>query len=161
MKRIFLLFALLLTGCASINPRNNPKIDNQNGKIDEIRNNQNGVMAEIGKLKQDSQITNSKLKEVQNGLLNMNAAISRNDNSGVQILQGDGALIFVFSLSVIGMLLYWYRDKAIKNEKTNEILVKEIAKFNDANLNDNIFRAAMNSTSEKEIYHLMTKNFKN
>ena len=161
MKRIFLALILLsFMGCANISPRNQPKIDNQNGKIDEIRNNQNGVMAEIGKLKQDSEITNSKLKEVQTGLLNLNAAVSRNENSGVQILQGDGALIFIFSIIVIGMLLYSYRNRAMKSEKTSEILANEIAKFNDAGLNDNIIKAAMNSSSEKEVYHLLAKNLR-
>ena len=163
MKRIFtalLVCSLMagLSGCANLNPRNNPNIDNQNGKIDEIRNNQNGVMAEIGKLKQNAEIQNSQLKEVQNGILNLNTAISRNENSGVQILQGDGALILVFSLAVIGMLLYWYRDRAITSEKAADVMAKEIARFNNAALNDNILRAAMNSDSEAHVYHLLMKS---
>lgn len=163
MKRIFtalLVCSLMagLSGCANLSPRNNPKIDNQNGKIDEIRNNQNGVMAEIGKLKQNAEIQNSQLKEVQNGILNLNTTISRNENSGVQILQGDGALILVFSLAVIGMLLYWYRDRAITSEKSAEVMAKEIARFNNPVLNDNILRAAMNSDSESHVYHLLMKS---
>jgi len=147
-----------LSGCANLNPRNDPNIDNQNGKIDEIRNNQNGVMAEIGKLKQNAEIQNSQLKEVQNGILNLNTAISRNENSGIQILQGDGALILVFSLAVIGMLLYWYRDRAIIGEKSSEVLAKEIARFNNPILNDNVLRSAMNINSEKHIYQLLMKS---
>lgn len=163
MKRIFaaVLACCLITGlsgCANLSPRNNPNIDNQNGKIDEIRNNQNGVMAEIGKLKQNAEIQNSQLKEVQNGILNLNTAISRNENSGIQILQGDGALILVFSLAVIGMLLYWYRDRAITSEKSAEVMAKEIARFNDPTLNDNILRAALNSESESHVFHLLTKS---
>ena len=115
-------------------------------------------MAEIGKLKQTAELHDSQLKEVQNGLMNLNVALSRNENSGVQILQGDGALILVFSLAVIGMLLYWYRDRAIKSEKSTQIMAREIARFNDATLNDNVLRAAMNTESESHIYHLLVKS---
>lgn len=162
MKMIFAALTCCLitglSGCANLNPRNNPRIDNQNGKIDEIRNNQNGVMAEIGKLKQNAEIQNSQLKEVQNGILNLNTAISRNENSGIQILQGDGALILVFSLAVIGMLLYWYRDRAIISEKTAEVMAKEIARFNDPTLNDNILLAALNNKAESHVFQLLTKS---
>ena len=161
MRRILAILMIALsvgmTGCANLNPRNNTPINNGNGKIDEIRNNQNGVMAEIGKLKQTAEIQSSQLKEVQNGLLNLNASLSRNENSGVQILQGDGALILVFSLAVIGMLLYWYRDRAVKSEKSAEIMAKEIARFNDPVLNDNVLRAAMYTSSEDHVYHMLTQ----
>jgi hypothetical protein len=164
MKRIFVILLIALStglnGCANFQPRNNSPINNSNGKIDEIRNNQNGVMAEIGKLKQSAEIQSSQLKEVQNGLLNLNASLSRNENNGVQILQGDGALILVFSLAVIGMLLYWYRDRAIKNEKSVEIMAKEIAYFNDPVLNDNVLRAAMHTESESHVYKMLTKKRK-
>lgn len=160
MKGIFVLLAIAMmaiSGCVDVSPRNNSPIDNKNGHIDEIRNNQNGVMAEIGKLKQNAEIQNSQLKEVQNGLLNLNASISRNENSGVQILQGDGALILVFSLCVIGMLLYWFHDRAVTSEKSAEIMAKEVVRFNNPVLNDNILRAAMHSESERPLYHMLTK----
>lgn len=152
------VFTVFACGCADISPRYNPNIDNQSGKIDEIRNNQNGVMAEIGKLKQSAEIANSQLKEVQNGLLNVNAAVSKNENSGIQILQGDGSLIMIFSIVTIGMLL-WYRDRAVKSEKTNDIMSKEIARFNNPALNDNILRAAMHTNCEKKVFHLLNKHF--
>lgn len=153
MKWIFIVILFIFSqGCANFNPRMNPRINNKDGNIEEIKNNQNGVMAEIGKLKQEAEIQNSKLDEVQNGLLNLNASVSRNENSGIQILQGDGALILVFSLAVIAMILYWYRERAINGEKTVAIMSKEIAKFNDAELNDNILKAAM--LENKEIYVL-------
>ena len=135
------MLLVLSSGCANFNPRNNPRIKNS-GEIEDVRNNQNGVMAEIGKLRQESDIQNSKLDEVQNGLVNLNASVSRNENSGVQILQGDGALILVFSLAVIGMMMYWYRDRAIESEKTVGLMTREIARFNHPNLNDNILKAA-------------------
>lgn len=162
MRRILaialVIFTLGLSGCANLNPRLNERIDNQNGKIDEIRNNQNGLMLELGKLRNDAQIQNSQLKEVQQGMLNMNAALSKNENSGVQILQGDGALILVFSLGVIGMLLYWYRDRAIKSEKAAEIMAQEVARYNDAELNDAILRAAMYTESEGHVFHVLSKH---
>lgn len=163
MRRILTLLFLLVffSGCANVNPRNEPKIDNQQGKIDEIRNNQNGLMLEMLKLKQSAEISNSQLKEVQNGMLNLNAAVTKNENSGVQILQGDGALILVFSLGVIGMLLYWYRDRAIRSEKASEIMAKEIARYNDPVLNDNILAAAMHTESETHVYHALLKQQKN
>jgi hypothetical protein len=161
MKFKFLMIAVLtifVSGCANFNPRNQPKIENQNGKIEDIRNNQNGVMAEIGKLRQEMSVQNSKLKEIQNGLVNINAAVSRNENTGVQIIQGDGALIFVFSLIVIAMLMFWYRDRAVKSEKTSEIMAKEIAKFNDPSLNESVLKAAIDAKRGIHVYNLIKKS---
>ncbi len=163
MKRNFFLpsvvICFMISGCANFNPKNNSPIQN-NGRIDEIRNNQNGVMAEIGKLRQSAEISDSKLKEVQNGLLNLNAAVSRNENSGIQILQGDGALMLVFSLSVMGMFLYWYRDRAITSEKSAMIMAREVSRFNDPVLNDNILYAAMNTNCEKHVFKMLTEQKK-
>jgi hypothetical protein len=158
LRILVTLFLLSITGCGNLNPRINEKIDNQQGKIDEIRNNQNGLMLELGKLKNDAQISDSQLKEFQQGMLNLNAAISRNENSGVQILQGDGALIMVFGLCVIGMLLYWYRDRAVKSETAVDIITKEVARLNDPILNDNILKAAMHTDSEMRLYHLLSRH---
>lgn len=162
MRRIlFLICAILsigVSGCANLSPRNNSPINNQDGKIDEIRNNQNGLMLELGKLKNDAAVQDSQLKEVQQGMLNLNTAITRNENSGVQILQGDGALVVVFGLGVIGMLLYWYRDRAVKSEKAVDIITREVARINDPVLNDNILKAAMNTENESQLYHLLVKH---
>lgn len=162
MRRIFIgvLLALCLfgTGCARINPRQDQKIDNQNGKIDEIKSNQNGVMLDLLKLKQQSEIHDSQLKEVQTGMVNLNAAVSKNENSGVQILQGDGALILVFALGVVGMLLYYFHSRAVKAEKSAEIMAMEIARQQDPVLEDNVLRAAMNTEFEAHVYHLLTKH---
>lgn len=158
MKWIFISTVVLASlGCANFNPRMNPRINNKDGQIEEIKNNQNGVMAEIGKLKQESEIQNSKLDEVQNGLVNLNASVSRNENSGVQILQGDGALILVFSLAVIAMILFWYRERAITGEKTLSIMSKEIARFNNPNLNENILKEAMKEKQEVYVLSLLKK----
>lgn len=158
LKCCMLVGLVISVGCANFNPRNQPNIKNDNGKIEDIRNNQNGVMAEIGKLRQDIAYSNSKLKEIQTGVLNLNTAISRNDNTGIQIIQGDGALIFIFSIIVISMLMFWYRDRAVKSEKTSELMAKEIAKYNDATLNEAVLKSAIANNKGKEIYQLIKKN---
>lgn len=155
---IFAFCLLGIAGCGNLSPRLENDIDNANGKIDEIRNNQNGIALELGKMKQNAEITDSQLSEVQQGMINLNTAISRNENSGVQILQGDGALMLVFGLGVIGMMLYYYRDRAVKSEKTASIMAEQIASFDDPVLNDEILRAAMFTDSEKDVYHLMKKH---
>lgn len=149
-----IILAATFTGCARFNPRLDAPVEN-NGKIDDLRNNQNGIMAEIGKLQQNAEIQESVLKEVQNGILNLNTAISRNENSGIQILQGDGSLILIFSIVICGMILYFYRDKAIRNEKLASLMAKEIAQFNDPKLNDNILRSATNKNCQKQIFKML------
>lgn len=158
MKKFTILFCcLLLSGCANVNPRLTSPIQNQNGKLEEIKNNQNGVIAEIGKLRQENQLQNSQLKDMQQGIANINAYLSRNENNGIQILQGDGALIMVFSVIIFGMFLYHYRNKAKDNQKTAELLAQEIAKYNSAKLNDNVLRAALYTKQEQKVYNLLTR----
>jgi predicted PurR-regulated permease PerM len=154
-KFIFLIALIFLSGCANFNPRNNPKIENKSGKIEDIRTNQNGIMAEIGKLRQEMEVNNSKLKEIQSGLVNINSAISRNENTGIQIIQGDGALIFVFAIVVIGMFLFYYRDRAIKSEKTSELMAREIARFNSPEFETEILSIAVEENRAKDIYELI------
>lgn len=162
MNKIFMLISALLSlsliGCGNLSPRLDNEIDNRNGEIEELKNIQNGMNLELGKLRQDSEIVNSNLKEVQQGMLNFNNKLSSNENSGVQILQGDGALIFIFALAVICMLLYHYRKLYKKNEKAADILAQQIANKNDPQLDDVIFQAAMHTDVESEVYNLITKH---
>jgi hypothetical protein len=115
-------------------------------------------MAEIGKMRQDIAYSNSKLKEIQTGLLNINAAVSRNENTGIQLIQGDGALIFVFAIIVIGMFMYYYRDRAIKSEKTTDMMAREIARYNDPLLNDSVLKSAIETGQAREVYALIKKH---
>jgi hypothetical protein len=135
------------------------RIDNKNGKIDEIKNNQNGLMLELGKLRQDAEIQNSQLKEVQQGMLNLNATGIRNENKGVQILQGDGALILIFALGTVAMLLF-YKRKSDKNEKIANIMAQEVMLLNDQKLNDKILNSSMKTKLEKDVYKMMFKHIK-
>jgi hypothetical protein len=154
MKKLLLCILLIfLPGCANFNPREDIK---NRGKIDEIKNNQNGLMNEMGNLKQQSEIQNSQLKDLQQGFFNLNNTLSRNDNSGIQILQGDGALVLIFGIVVVGMILFHYRDRALKSEKAANIIAKEVARINDPYLNDNILKAAMNSSAESHVYNLLS-----
>jgi hypothetical protein len=161
MKNIILSIILCfsLVGCSNFNPRMQNRIDNKNGKIDEIKNNQNGLMLELGKLRQDAEIQNSQLKEVQQGMLNLNATGIRNENKGVQILQGDGALILIFALGTVAMLLF-YKRKSDKNEKIANIMAQEVMLLNDQKLNDKILNSSMKTKLEKDVYKMMFKHIK-
>jgi len=148
---------LVVSGCNNLSPRLEEQIDNQNGKIDEIRSVQNGISTELGNLRADNEITDSELEALQQGWVNLNARLSSNDNSGIQILQGDGALIMIFSLAIVGMLLWHYRDKSKKSEKVAEILAQEIVSKKDPALEDKVFLAARHTSVEANVYHLMVK----
>ena len=148
-----MFFALFTTGCGNLSPT--ARIDNS-GEIDELKNNQNGVMLELLKFKAQQEINARDIKNLQQGLINTN-----NENHGVQILQGDGALILIFALGTIGMLLvYHFRTRAVKIEKAAGILAQQIALFDDVGLENNVFMAAMNTEVEAEVYHFITKGQK-
>lgn len=155
---IIILSFLFFTGCAKISPFNpelKQKIENQNGEIEDIKNNQNGLMLELGKVRNENELQARDIRDAQQGLVNLKG----NENSGIQILQGDGALILIFALGTIGMMLvFYYRTKYIKSEKTTEILAQQIALYNDADLDDKVFMAALNTDVESNIYHTMVKS---
>jgi hypothetical protein len=158
MKKLMLALALLLlfSGCAKnlspFSPENKQRIRNENGKIDDIQNNQQGFLLEMQKLKADVQ----DVKNFQQGNFNKSS-----ENNGVQILQGDGALITVFALVVIGSLLvYHYKTKSDKHEQAANILAQQIAMHDNLELENKIFLAAMHTDSEETIYKLMVKNQK-
>jgi len=91
------------------------------------------------------------VKNMQQGLINSN-----NDNSGIQIFQGDGGLIVGFSIMVIGILaVFHYRSMARKNKKAAEILAQQIAIYDDVGLDNEVFLAAMNTNVEEDVYHIM------
>lgn len=151
---------LAFPGCGGnlspFSPKIRKELNNQNGKIDELKDNTNGIMLDLLKLKNDQTITQRDVENFQQGLINLE---KRNENSGIQIFQGDGGLLVGFGLVAFAMfLIHNYRSKALKNEKTAEVLAQQIALYNDPYLNEEIFKAAMNSTVEAPIYHLMVKH---
>lgn len=161
MKRCILalvaaFFLIVLPGCGNLSPRNDQKIDNQNGKIDEIRTNQNGVMAEILSLKNKFDIHDSTISKIQQGMVNLQ---SNNENSGVQILSGPGGLVVAMigflALSVIAL---HFRGAAKANEKTANILAEKIVQQDDPALEDSVFQAAMYTDVEENVLNLIKKH---
>lgn len=155
---VFIFLSLTFSGCARISPLSpnlDQKIDNQDGKIEELKNNQNGLMLELGKIRQQSEINARDIENAQQGLINLRGS----NNSGVQILSGDGGLLIAFLTLMGGIMTIWYyRQRAIANEKTATILAQQIALYNDTDLNDQVFLSAMNTDVEENVYHLMVKS---
>lgn len=154
---ILVTFLFLFTGCADISPLSpklDQKIDNQDGQIEDIRSNQNGLMLELGKLRNQTDVNARDIGNMQQGVINQS-----NQNSGVQILQGEGPLILAFALGTIAMLLiYHYRTKAAKNEKVVELLSDQIALYDDVNLDNEVFMAALHTDVEGDIYRSIVKS---
>lgn len=164
MKNLILavLLALSLTGCGNLSPRFDPKldqkIDNQGGKIDSLKNNQNGIMSEIGTLKNQAEILNSRLDRVQQGILNLQ---SNNDNHGVQILSGSGGLLIAaISILVGGFLVLHFRSTAKMHEKTANILAEKIVDLNSPEVVDAVFQAAMYTDVEENMLKIMKNKTK-
>ena len=143
--------SLFLTGCGNLSPRDSlnphdnlsPKlqqdINNQQGRIDRIENNQNAIKAEIDKL----------------------ALFSReNNNNGVQILQGDGGLFLIFGLVTIFLILYYLHRVAEGYRKTAEILAEEITQHKDSELEQKVLKAAQYTDVEEKVHHLLLKRKK-
>jgi hypothetical protein len=70
-------------------------------------------------------------------------------------------MVIGFALVTIAMLLiYNYRTKAIQNQKAAELMAQQIVLHDDENLKDNVFKAAMYTDTETNVYHLITKQQK-
>lgn len=150
---------LFFSGCGNLSPRLENEIDNQGGEIEELKQNQNSIVTELGKLRQEASVISENLDNFQQGLVNLNAKLSHNENSGVQILQGDGALIMVFGLGVILILTtFHYRNRAQKSEKVSSLLADAIADQDDLDLEDAIFYQAINDNIEKDVYNVVLKS---
>lgn len=149
---IFFLSSILLSGCnvSPLSPSNRPRINN-NGEIGDIKNNQNGMMAEILNLKNRLEIVARDVENIQNGFINSN-----NKNFGVQIFQGEGGLIVGFSLVVIfGLLAVNYKLKADKYKKTAELFGSQIRKMQNTEIENKIFSAALAEKIESPVYKIL------
>ena len=155
---LLMLGLSLLNGCAKISPLSpklDQKIDNQNGQIEDLRSNQNGLMLELGKIRQQSEMNARDIENAQQGIVNLRGS----DNSGIQILSGDGGLLVFFAISTLAVLLvYHYRTRAVTSEKTAGILAQQIAVYDDGELDDKVFLSALNTDVEEDVYHLMVKH---
>lgn len=155
MKRILLALAIgsaLVSGCnvSPFSPQNRPKIRN-NGKIGDMNNNQNGVMAEVMSLKNRLDVLARDVENLQSGLVNTN-----NRNFGVQIFQGEGGLAAgVVVVVALALLAVNYKLKSDRYRKTAEILGKHIKKSADSRDRDEILVQAMESRVESDVYKIL------
>lgn len=150
-----LFLILAISGCGNLSPRNDLKnqLDNQGSKINGLENNQNSIKSEVGRLSNDMGVQNSKIKDLQEGWLNFKSTLSENENSGVQILQGDGSLFLVFSTITIIALLY-FAFRANKYQRTAQFLSRQLKDHNDPVLNQKVIQSA-NPKMAKTIYSLL------
>lgn len=160
MKKLIFIAALLfaIPGCGNLSPRNDltNRIDNTEGEIEKLQNLQNSMNLELGQLRNQTDINARDLRNLQQGFINYNR-----ENSGVQILQGDGPLILVFGVAVVFLILiFHYREKYKEEEKTVDLLAEEIVKYDDVELEDAVFVAAMGKGVEKRVLDAVVKHQK-
>lgn len=158
MKYKFLILAIaslfFLTGCGNFSPRS-PKINNQNGTIEDLKNNQNGVIADLEALKNQQEIQNSRLDRIQQGILNLQNIY---ENSGVQILSGPGGtIVAIIGLGCLTIVVLHYRSKAKDYEKTANILAQKIVSMNDQNIENEIFQSALQNKCETSTLKIIKK----
>ena len=162
MKKLLLVFAvfglLILPGCGNLSPRQDQKINNQDGKIGEIETLSNAMKLDLMNLKTQNEMLNNKIGQMQQGMVNMQ---SSSDNTGVQILSGSGGLIVsIIALLVATVITLHYKGVAKVQTKTSEILAQAIAARQDDALEENVFQAASYTAAEENILKLMTKHKK-
>ena len=159
MKNILLTMILAasmlsISGCGNLSPRHKQEIDNQNGKIGEIETIQNGIKNEMLNLKSQSEIQNSRLDRIQQGLANFQ---SNNDNSGIQILSGPGGLIVgVVGILAAVVIAIHFKSVSDKHKKTANILAQSLVEKNDAALEDRVFQMAMHTDVEEDVLQIMS-----
>lgn len=159
MKKLLAIILLLplLSGCGNLSPisRMNNEIENQGGQIQDLKELQNSMNVEIGNLHHQSEINADKIGKLQEGVLNIS-----NENSGFQLFSGSGGLIFAFATIVIVLMFFTihYREKNLKQAKALEILAEEIVKFNDLNVENEVFSKAMSAGVAKEMLKVIQNN---
>ncbi len=147
------VMAFSFVGCnvSPLSPANRPRINNNGGEIGDIKNNQNGIMAELSALKSRMDVMARDIENIQSGFVNSN-----NKNFGVQIFQGDGGLVVGFSLLVVLALLATnYKLKADKYKKTAEIFGKQIREMGDSEVEERVFAAALANKVEESTYKIL------
>jgi hypothetical protein len=144
--------SIAIQGCnfSPLSPANRPRINNS-GEIGDIKNNQNGIMAEILSLKNRLDLVARDVESLQNGFINSN-----NKNFGVQIFQGDGGLAVGLSLFVIlALVAANYKLKADRYKKTAQIFGDQIKAMGDTQLEDRVFTAALAKKVEADVYKIL------
>jgi hypothetical protein len=149
---LVLALVSMIAGCnvSPFSPSNRPRIRN-NGDIGDMNNNQNGVMAEILSLKNRLDVIAQDVENLQNGLINTN-----NRNFGVQIFHGEGGLAAgVVIIVALSLLAVNYRMKSEKYKKTAEIFGEQVKKMHNADVEEEVFRAALAGRVEADVYKIL------
>lgn len=154
MNKVFVaILILILSGCnvSPLSPKNNNKINNQSGTIEDIKNNQNGLMADLANVRGKLELLARDIENLQQGLINSN-----NRNYGVQIFQGEGGLIAgILIFSLLGLLAFNYRTKAEKYKKIANLMGKEIKLLNNRKIENEVFIAALGEKVEEDVYKIL------
>lgn len=141
---LFLLSVLFLSGCGNLSPKDNlsPQLKQQlediNGSMNTLENNQNSIKIELGKLQQTLNVGGND-NQIQQGWLNVKA---------------DGIVIGIFAAATIGMLLF-YMYKAEKYKKVATILGEQVRDFADPDIKEAIMAAAWATPVEKDIFKMI------
>lgn len=147
-SRILLFFGLLfaLSGCADVDPFS-PNLDqpiNNNGELENLQNNQNGLMLELGRIRQEQEIQADQIANMQQGLINNNET-----NHGTQILQGDGALVLVFGVVVVlAASVVYCRTEAKRNKRIAELFAEQMSQDQA----DNVLAQCFGTNMERPVY---------
>lgn len=147
------IIALLVSGCnfSPLSPSNRNGIRNNSGEIGDIKNNQNGIMAEIMSLKSRMDVMARDIENIQSGFINHN-----NKNSGVQIFQGDGGLAVGLSMVVLlAIVAMNYKIKSDKYRKTAELFGNKIKAMNDLRMQEEIMLDALGKKVESETFKIL------
>lgn len=145
--------SVLVSGCnvSPFSPQNRPRIKNNGGEIGDMKNNQNGLMAEVMSLKNRLDVLARDVENLQSGLINTN-----NRNFGVQIFHGEGGLaagvVIVVALALIAAS---YKLKSDRYRKTAEVLGKHVKKSADSRARDEILVEAMEKRVEADVYRIL------
>ena len=154
MNKVFVaILIVILSGCnvSPLSPKNNNKINNQSGTIEDIKNNQNGLMADLANVRGKLELLARDIENLQQGLINSN-----NRNYGVQIFQGEGGLIAgILIFSLLGFLAFNYRTKAEKYKKIANLMEKEIKLLNNRKIENEVFIAAWGAKVEEDVYKIL------
>ena len=141
-----LLLASTFSGCGNLSPRDNlspqlmQQIDKLQGNQNTLENNQNALKLEIGRLQQALTMQNSNNNQIQQGWLNV---------------QSDGIIIGIFSVLIIGMMMY-YMWQSSHYEKAAEILGEQVKESTDDDLKERVMAAAWNTNVEKTVFKFIS-----
>ncbi len=139
-----LLLLMAFTGCGNLSPRDNlspqleQRLDAIEGNQNTLENNQNSIKLEIGRLQQSLSVGGNE-NQIQQGWLNV---------------QADGIIIGVFSVMIVGLML-WFMRSSMHYKQTAEIMGEQIKESDDEEVKERVMAAAWHTNVEKTIFKLI------